>query len=201
MFITLEGGEGCGKSTHAVLLKRYLVRKGYRVVLTKEPGGSRIGRVLRRVILRTGKPSSRLSELFLFASDRAEHVAGVIAPALSAGKIVISDRFIDSTTAYQIGGRKLPADMVGLINRLSSLGLKPDITFLLDVPVRTGLRRAARRSRKDRFEAEKLSFHNRVRKMYLKIARSEPKRVKVITTFAAQDKVQQKIRELIDEKL
>ncbi len=201
MFITFEGGEGCGKSTHSKLLKKYLAGRGYRVVLTLEPGGTEIGKKLRKALLKGKKLASGRSELFLFAADRSEHVARVIRPALAAGKIVISDRFIDSTTAYQTGGRKLPADLVEQINGISSDGLVPDLTFLLDVRPRVGISRGTRHEKKDKFESEDGGFHERVRKAYLNIAKKYPRRVKIIPTSGAVGEAQDMIRRIADEKL
>src|SRR3989338_5647323 len=120
MLITFEGGEGCGKSTHSKRLKVHLESKGHKVLLTAEPGGTQIGRELRRVLMEPTVTLEDITEIFLFAADRCEHVSKIILPALSAGKIVISDRFIDSTLAYQIGGRKLPEDLVRYVNMISS---------------------------------------------------------------------------------
>ena len=201
MFITFEGGEGCGKSTHAKLLKKYLKGKGYGVVATLEPGGTQIGKKLRQILLKGTRLVSRYSELFLFAADRSEHVARVIKPGLKAGKIVISDRFIDSTTAYQIAGRKLPVHLVDQMNRISSDGLVPDLTLLLDILPKTGIPRGTKRSKKDKFESENSGFHLRVRNEYLKIAKDEPRRVKVISTSGPIEEVQGIIRRIVDEKL
>lgn len=201
MFITFEGGEGSGKSTHAKLLKKYLEKKGLCVVLTFEPGGTKMGSKLREALLKGDKLVSRYSELFLFAADRAEHLELVIKPGLKAGKIVISDRFIDSTTAYQIGGRELPEDLVNRVNRLSSGGIVPDVTFLLDVPPREGITRGTKNTKKDKFESEKIAFHNRVRKAYLRIANRDKKRVKLISTGGSLKGTQDTIRRIIDEKL
>ena len=201
MFITFEGGEGSGKTTHSKLLKKYLESKGLSVVLTIEPGGTKIGKKLRKALLRGDKLVSRFGELFLFAADRAEHVARVIKPALRSGKTVISDRFIDSTTAYQVGGRRLPKDLVGRINDISSEGLIPDITFLLDVPPMAGISRGTKYSKKDKFESEKIAFHNRIRNAYRNIAKKYPKRVKFIPTGGSIKEIQAMIRRIIDEKL
>jgi dTMP kinase len=201
MLITFEGGEGCGKTTHSKLLKEYLVNKRYKVIRTLEPGGTEIGRKLRTILLKGRLLHSRYSELFLFAADRAEHVARVIRPSLKTGKIVISDRFIDSTTAYQVGGRKLPRNLVAQINRISSGGIMPDLTFLLDISPETGISRGTRRSKKDKFESENNKFHQRVRKAYLKIATLEPRRVKIISTKRSVAEVQNMIRRITDEKL
>jgi len=201
MFITFEGGEGCGKSTHSKLLKEYLVNKGYKVIQTLEPGGTQIGKQLRQLLLKGRLLLSGYSELLLFAADRAEHVARVIRPALKAGKIVISDRFIDSTTAYQVGGRELPKNIVAQINRMSSGGIMPGLTFLLDISPEIGISRGTRRSKKDKFESENNKFHQRVRKAYLTIAKNEPRRVKIISTKRSVAEVQDMIRRITDEKL
>lgn len=181
IFITLEGGEGCGKTTHARILARHLEKKGYKVVLTREPGATPLGKLIRKILLSSRSELVPLAELFLFASDRAQHVEKVILPALRRGFAVVSDRFIDSTFAYQIGGRGLPEDVVRYLNFVSSGALSPDITFLLDISPPKGMRRAAERSgTRDRFEKEKMKFHDRVRAQYLLIAKNSPERVKVI---------------------
>jgi dTMP kinase len=201
MFITFEGGEGCGKSTQSKLLKKYLESKGYKVILTLEPGGTKIGEKIRKALLRGSKLVSKYSELFLFAADRTEHIESVIKPALKAGKIVISDRFTDSTTAYQSGGRKLPYRLVRYVNEISSGGMVPDLTFLLDVNPTLGISRGTRYSKKDKFESENGGFHDRVRRTYHKIAKFEPRRVKVISTSATVKETQNIIRRIVDEKL
>lgn len=201
MFITFEGGEGCGKSTHARLLKEYLSGRGRSVVLTREPGGTELGRYLRGFLLRRGRLKSPFSELLLFAADRAEHVARTIAPSLKKGRIVICDRYIDSTTAYQIGGRRLPRAFVREVNRVSSAGIKPDLTILLDVDPAEGIRRGTRHTGKDRFESENMAFHRRIRAAYLAIARKDPRRVKVISSSEPMGDVQDTIRRLVNEKL
>lgn len=197
MFITFEGGEGCGKSTHVKLLAEHLISQEKEVMVTHEPGGTPVGEAIRKTLLSKDVGLEVLSEIFLFAADRVEHLEKVILPALSTGKIVISDRYIDSTIAYQLGGRGLPEDLVRYINWVSCKGLIPDITFLLDVPVKEGLKRARRRGAEDRFEAEILAFHERVRDKYLEIAKDNPERIKVIESIGTIEEVQQKIRELV----
>jgi len=194
MFITFEGGEGCGKSTHAKMLKEHLESLGKSVVLTKEPGGTEIGDIFRKALLDNDLSVELLTEIFLFCADRVEHVEKVIRPALSEGKIVISDRFIDSTIAYQLGGRALPEDLVRYLNWISSKGLLPDITFLLDIPVEEGIKRALKRGDLNRFEHEILAFHERVREKYNEIAADNPKRIKVISTIKDMSEVQDEIR-------
>jgi dTMP kinase len=203
MFITFEGGEGSGKSTHAQRLKTYLTEKGYNVLLTREPGGTQVGKGLRELLLEPEVTLEALTEIFLFAADRSEHVGKIIRPALLAGKIVVSDRYIDSTIAYQVGGRGLPREVVNYLNQTSSQGLMPDLTFLLDVSPEIGVRRAAAKSKtEDRFEKEDLRFHAAVRETYLKIASEAPLRVKVVNTDEKNvDAVQEVIRKIADEYL
>jgi dTMP kinase len=199
MFITFEGPEGCGKSTHSKRLKTYLEEKGQQIVLTQEPGGTQVGKQIRELVLDPQSVLDKHTEIYLFAADRSEHVNKIILPALAAGKIVISDRYIDSTVAYQIGGRGLPADLVKYIIKVSSEGLVPDFTFLLDVSPATGIKRAAKVGAPDRFEKEEISFHERVRSKYLEIAKENPKRIVVINTDNKKvDEIQNLIREKIE---
>lgn len=202
MFITFEGPEGCGKSTHARELKTYLEALGYAVLVTREPGGTLLGQEIRGLLLCKETVIEKQTEVFLFAADRCEHVNRVILPALKEGKIVISDRFIDSTFAYQVGGRGLPLDMVQALNAFSSNGLVPDLTVLLDVSPETGIGRAAGRSAADRFEKEGMAFHQRIREYYLKICHENPGRVKLVDSEGkGLEETQKMIREIIDEKL
>ena len=202
MFITFEGPEGCGKSTHSKRLKNYLEGKGRQVVLTHEPGGTQVGKHIRELLLNPESVLHLNTEVYLFAADRSEHVAKIIRPALSAQKIVISDRFTDSTLAYQIGGRGLSEEMVRYMCEVSSQGLVPDLTILLDVSPEIGIKRATVKGPQDRFEKEKLEFHRRVRVKYLEIAKNDPERVKVINTDnRGIDEIQDQIRSMVDEQL
>jgi len=202
MFITLEGPEGSGKSTHATRLKSYLEGKGHKVVLTHEPGGTQIGKLIREMLLHPEATLDHYTEIMLFGADRAEHVTKIIQPALKKGKVVISDRFTDSTIAYQCGGRGLPEDLVRYFNMVSSKGLIPDLTLLLDVSPETGIRRATQNGTKDRFEKERIDFHKKVRRRYLAIAKEDPERVKIVKTEEKDiEKIQNEIRKVIDEKL
>ncbi len=202
MFITFEGPEGCGKSTHSKLLKAYLESLGKQVVLTCEPGGTKLGQELRNILLHTPEKLDQLAELALFAADRAEHVAKVIQPALAAGKIVICDRYVDSTVAYQIGGRGLPEDLVRYLNMVSSRGLLPQVTFLLKVDPQIGLQRAGQEKVADRFEKEKIAFHTAVLNKYLEIARNDAKRVKIIESDARSiEAVQENIQKELNKVL
>ncbi|MDR1997412.1 MAG: dTMP kinase [Candidatus Margulisbacteria bacterium] len=175
MFITFEGPDGSGKTTQSRLLHTELLRQGHAVVWTREPGGTEAGRQIRQMLLedRTFQLSAE-TELFLFAADRAQHIAEVIKPALADGKIVLCDRYIDSTTAYQAGGRGFAAEFIAGLNKYSTGGLVPDLTFLLDIPANVGLKRATRQ-KTDKFEQESLDFHQKVRQKYLELAQNEPR--------------------------
>lgn len=199
MFITFEGGEGCGKTTHIELLSAHLKSLGKDFLATKEPGGTEIGLELRKILLE--KDPERYSEIFLFAADRVEHIEKVIKPALSQGKIVICDRFTDSTLAYQLSGRGLPEDLVRYINWISSRGLIPDLTILLDIPVSEGIKRAKDRGKMNRFDAEIVAFHENVRDKYIEIASNDTKRVKIVDSLRPIDDVQKQIREILESKL
>jgi dTMP kinase len=201
MFITFEGPEGSGKSTHIKRLKSYLEGKGRRVLLTREPGGTQVGKLIREILLNPESVLDETTEVYLFAADRSEHVSKIIQPALAEGKWVISDRFVDSTLAYQIGGRGLPEDLVRYINMISAKGLAPDLTLLLDVSPEIGIKRAVVNGAADRFEKEKIEFHQRVREKYLEIASDDPQRVKVINTDNKDiESVQELIRKIIDNE-
>ncbi|MFH1386509.1 MAG: dTMP kinase [bacterium] len=201
MLITFEGPEGCGKSTQSKILKTFLEGKGKKVLLTQEPGGTPLGKELRKMLLQPDNVLDNTTEIYLFAADRSEHVSKIILPALAEGQIVICDRYIDSTIAYQIGGRGLPEDLVRYVNMISSKGLLPDLTILLDVSPEIGLKRAAGKGAADRFEGEKIAFHQKVRAKYLEIAKENKARIKVINTDAASiEEVQNKIRSYLNEK-
>jgi dTMP kinase len=187
LFITLEGIEGCGKSTQARRLADRLRGLKIPVTLTLEPGGTRIGQDIRGILLNTGNLGlSPLAELLLYAADRAQHISEVIRPSLSNGKWVISDRFFDATLAYQGYGRNQDISLINDLNQRACLGISPDKTFLIDCPVEIGLERAFRRNRElnqegqARFEREKVAFHESVRKGYLMIAGHEPERFIII---------------------
>jgi len=190
LFITLEGPDGSGKSTQSILLARYLEKKGYKVVRTREPGGTSIAESLRRIILNPKNRISKITEVLLYEAGRAQHTSELILPALQKGKIVICERYTDATLAYQGYGRKLDIRMVKELNRIASYGLKPDLTLLLDLDVREGLRRIRKISggRMDRMERESIGFHDRVRKGYLEIASKEPGRVKLIKVKETPEK-------------
>ncbi len=181
VFITFEGIEGSGKSTLSRMASEYLRQRGFSVVLTHEPGDTEAGRELRRVLLDPHlKGMHPLTELLLYFADRSEHVHRVIAPALRRGEVVVCDRFSDSTISYQGYGRGIDLDVLRYIDGISRMGLRPDLTILLDLDVREGLRRNSLTEKRDRFEQEDMAFHERVRRGYLRIAGEEPERVKVV---------------------
>jgi dTMP kinase len=187
-FITFEGGEGCGKSTHSKLLLKELEQQDIPAILTHEPGGTALGNQLRNLLKKKrGAPISAQAELFLLAASRAQLVAEVIRPALEEGKVVICDRFTNSTMVYQGYGRGLDFTAIKMVNNMATRHLNPDLIILLDVPPEKGL--ARKRSLKDRFELEDLSFHRRVREGYLKMAGAEPGRWLVIDASLPQGKV------------
>jgi dTMP kinase len=198
VFITFEGIEGSGKSTHIALLASYLQEKGYPVCLTREPGGTKIGERLRDLILDLQhNEMDPKTELFLYLASRAQHLAEVIRPALLNGTIVLCDRFTDATLAYQGYGRTLKPAVIRSIVEYAAYGIRPDLTFLLDLTVQEGLRRLHGRGLLNRLDAEALHFHEAVRKGYLALARREPKRFRVISTLDDKDLVQTRIRKAV----
>ena len=180
LFITLEGGEGSGKSTLAPTLAKRLRERGYRVCLTREPGGTSRGRMIQAIFEHdeSGNPLTPLAELLLFEADRTQHVSEQILPALATDDIVVCDRFIDSSLAYQGFGRGVDLEFVRALNDATTGGLKPQLTLLLDVPPEAGLARAA--APRDATGRESLEFHTRVREGFLELAKDEPDRFVII---------------------
>ena len=204
LFITFEGGEGCGKSVQAKALYRGLSQLAIPVVLTHEPGGTSFSKKIGRWLKWSDdRDISPLTELLLFNASRALLVAEVIQPALNDGQTVICDRFTDSTTAYQSYGRGLDLAMVREVNNTATQGLEPDLTILLDIAAETGLARKQDR-KADRFEQENIAFHQKVRQGYLKLANSEPKRWLVIDATLPRAKIAeiiwQKVKRLLAER-
>jgi dTMP kinase len=202
-FLAFEGGEGAGKSTQAALLAQWLRERGYDVVTTREPGATEIGRRLREVLLdpATGELSPR-TEALLYAADRAEHVAKVIRPALARGAVVISDRYVDSSLAYQGVGRDLSFGEVERLSLFATSGLKPDLTVLLDVPPDQGLLRAGLRGEApDRLEAETDDFHERVRGAFRELADTDPRRYVIVDATLPAAVIQRRLTERLDEVL
>ena len=200
IFITLEGGEGAGKSTNLAFVRKWLERAGHEVVVTREPGGTELGERVREILLHGRElPISAESEMLLMFAARAEHIARVIRPALDAGKIVLCDRFTDATYAYQGGGRGIPAARIAAIESWVQADLRPDLTLLFDVPVEAGRRRAGLRSEPDRFELESNEFFARVHATYLARAASEPGRMRVIDASQSLEKVERQIGTVLKE--
>jgi dTMP kinase len=200
VFIAMEGGEGAGKTTQARLLSIWLRDQGFDVVMTREPGSTKMGMRLRAMLL--DKQSSGLSsraETLLYAADRAQHVAEVIQPALDRGAIVVTDRYIDSSLAYQGAGRELKVNEVSDLNRWATSGLVPDLTIVLDVPAEVGLTRFA--SPADRIESEPREFHERVRRGFRALAEAEPHRYLVIDGTQSQAEISRKIHDRVREIL
>lgn len=200
MFITFEGIEGCGKTTQVRRLADQLKRDGIAVQATREPGGTRIGEEIRKILLDARNRSlSSLAELFLYAADRSQHIREVIKPALKAGNWVLCDRFYDATTVYQGLSRGVDLDLVSKLNELASDGLRPDVTFLLDCPVTTGLRRAFERNKmlhqedQDRFEREEEKFHDSVRQGYLELAERENDRFVIVDATLGEEDMERAI--------
>lgn len=203
LFITFEGSEGSGKSTQMKLLGRLLKQNRIPFVLTREPGGSRLSTHLRRWILnRLDYSLAPGTELFLFLADRAQHVKEVILPALGKGKIVLCDRFTDSTLAYQGGGRRFDLQLLKTMNQAATGGLKPDVTLLFDVPVKMGLKRAVSRGKgRDRMEREKLRFHQNVRRTFLNLARLDKRRFIVLDGRKTREEIRREVISALNEKL
>lgn len=199
IFITFEGFEGSGKSTQIKLLADYLRRKKYRVLVLREPGSTKAGEAVRKILL--DKNNGRItgkSELLLYLAARAQLVEEKIVPALKAGCIVLCDRFQDATSAYQGFGLGLDRKLIDELGSFVTAGLSPDLTVLLDIEVKEGLRRAGKN--KDRIEGRSLGYHLRVRKGYLKIAQSFSQRIKVVKVQALK-KTQEEIKKLVDKLL
>lgn len=207
LFITIEGGEGTGKSTQSEKLSQALQAGGQKVLSTREPGGTQIGTEIRKILLH-GKNShiQALTELMLYAADRAQHVRELIRPALKADQIVICDRFQDSTHVYQGIARGLPLEWIEDLGQLATQGLKPDLTLLLDCPAELGLKRSVERlnsenSEEDRFEKEALAFHQKVRQGFLELAKYEPDRFRVIDAAKDPGEVHSDIMKIMEDVL
>ncbi|RIH86721.1 Thymidylate kinase [Meiothermus luteus] len=201
LFITFEGPEGAGKSTQARLLAEWYQAKGREVVLTREPGGTELGLALRRIVL--SRPMRPETEFLLYSADRAEHAATVIRPALQRGAVVLCDRWMDSSLAYQGYGRGLSLEWMQAVSQGFLGGLRPHLTFLLTLPPRLGLWRARQRrgQEPDRFEEEELAFHERVLEGFHKLAEAEPQRFVVVDVqHPPAEAVQQRLREALRER-
>src|SRR4030066_1035439 len=202
LVVSFEGIEGTGKTIQSRLLYEYLVKNGYNVILTEEPGGTRIGLKIRDVLLSVeNKEITPVTELLLFNASRAQHLKEVILPALNEGGIVITDRFSDSTVAYQGYGRGIDLKLIDSLDTMVTEGLKPDITLLLDLDAETGLLRNKGINKTDRLELEDLKFHKKVRAGYLQMAAREPERIKLIDGSGSIEEIHQKIIKIITDFL
>ena len=198
-FITIEGGEGAGKSSNLDFVRRYLEQRGVELVITREPGGTPLGEAIRAILLdRRNREMADDTELLLMFAARAQHLAERILPALEAGKWVLCDRFTDATYAYQGGGRGIPGERIAVLEQWVQKGLQPDLTLLLDIPVEQGLARAGARSAPDRFESERIAFFERVRAAYLERARRFPERYRVIDASRPLAQVQRSLAEVLE---
>ena len=199
MFISFEGGEGCGKSTHIERIASRFREEGRQVMVVREPGYTAVGEQIRHVLQYSQQSAAMVpeTELLLFCASRAQLVREIIQPALAVGTIVIADRFCDSTTVYQGVGRKISVDQVAAINNFAVGDCLPDLTLVIDLDPRIGLERARGRELFDRMENQTLDFYQRVRQGYLDLAQREPARVKVVDGSRTLDAIQQQIWELI----
>ena len=201
LFITFEGEEGSGKSCQAEELRTWFSERGIPVTITHEPGGTELGEKISDLVKWAKKTDiSPMTELLLFNASRAQHVKEVIRPALDEGKVVICDRFDDSTTAYQSFGRGLDLEMVKKINTTATGGLRPDLTILLDLSIEDGLVRKIG-EKLDRFEQEDINFHRKVREGYLKLANEEPERWLVIDAMQSRESISKRIYERVKSLL
>lgn len=195
-FITFEGPEGCGKSTQSRWLKNFLKTQGYDVVFVREPGATKIGEKIRRILLDNRNESlSPITEMLLYMASRAQLVTQIIKPALAQGKIVICDRFLDSTIAYQGYGLGLDIASIKHIGHFATQGVRPDLTILLDAPLKESLQQ--RKRLKDRIERRPLTYHRRVKKGYFLLAQKEPRRIKIVKISKDKLQTQKKIREVV----
>ncbi len=202
IFISFEGIEGTGKTTQARLLSERLVEKGYEVILTQEPGGTVIGNRIREILLLPEhKEMSYMTELLLYNAARAQHLSEKIIPALNQGKVVITDRFTDSTVAYQGYGRGIDIQLIMSINNIATGGIKPHLTILFDLDVEVGLKRNRGINKVDRLELEDIEFHKKVREGYLKIAEAEPDRIKTVDTSLPLKDVSENVWEIVRWRL
>lgn len=191
LFITFEGCDGCGKTTQLELLAKYLQGKGYDVIVTREPGAKGLGEKLREILLNYDGEVSSNCESFLFLADRAQHIDTIVKPAIKAGKIVLCDRHIDSTAAYQGYGRGLDLEQINYLNNIATSGLKPDLTLLFDVDIETSMARIGKN--KDRMESAGIEFQEKVRRGYLELAKAEPERIRIFDSRKTIEQLHQEV--------
>ena len=201
-FISLEGGEGAGKSTQNKRIIDWLEGQGLEVVETREPGGTIVSEQIRQVLLDTRNAGlGATAELLLLFAARSQLVQEIILPALAEGKVIVCDRFADASYAYQGGGRQLGAETVAVVEKLVLKDLRPDLTLLFDIPVEQGMKRVAGRGEADRFEVESIRFFERVRAAYLERAAANPQRFRIIDASLDEDRVWIQVRSILQEKL
>lgn len=200
IFITLEGGEGAGKTTQMAAVRQWVEARGHHVVVTREPGGTELGERVRQVLLDARGSMSTETETMLMFAARAEHLTQMIRPALAQGKWVVCDRFTDATYAYQGGGRGLARERIAVLEAWVQGELRPDLTLVLDVPIEIGMGRAGQRGTLDRFEQESRAFFERVRATYLAAAAREPNRIKVIDASGSPADVSRRVVEILSER-
>ena len=201
LFLTVEGGDGSGKSTQSALLAKWLEAQGRTVLLTREPGGTDFGLEVRDLVLHWHGDISPRAEALLYAADRAHHIATKVRPALDRGEIVLQDRYLDSSVAYQGAGRVLEPDEIRNLSLWATEGLLPDLTILLDLDESLGRDRLKERTKYDRLEAEEQDFHARVREGYLALAAAEPDRFLVLDAAGSLDSLASAIRERVSKLL
>lgn len=199
LFITFEGADGCGKTTQMKLLSEYLNKKGIETVLTREPGAKGLGEKVRDILLNYDGEVSDRCESFLFLADRAQNIDIIVNPAIQSEKIVLCDRHIDSTVAYQGYGRGLDIEKINMLNNIATNGQKPDLTFVFDIDIETSMKRVGKE--KDRMESAGIEFHNRVRSGYLELAKKEPDRIKVIDASQAIEAVHKETVKILETYL
>ena len=199
LFITFEGIDGCGKTTQINLLKEYLENKSYEVITTLEPGGSDIGKKLRQILLHHDGFVSPRAEMFMYLADRAQHIDTVIKNNVEKNKIVLCDRHIDSTVAYQGYGRGEDIEEINFLNNIATANYKPNLTFVFDIDIETAQQRVGKV--KDRLESEGLEFHKKVKEGYLELAKKYPNRIKIINSNKTIEEVFEQVKKIIDEIL
>jgi dTMP kinase len=199
-FITLEGPEGAGKTTQLKLLSKWLEEQNIEHVITRDPGGTALGKPIRRILLNSDTPVHPVTELLLYEADRAQNVSEIILPNLNEGKVVFCDRYIDSTIAYQGYGRDIDRKLIDLLNEIATQGLRPQCTILFDIESSAGLARL-HPSGHDRLEREAIEFHQKVRNGYLELAKQDPKRWRIIDAAGPMSVVQEELRRIVGEAL
>ena len=195
-FITFEGADGCGKTTQIGLLEKFLKDKGLKTLATLEPGATDLGKNLRQILLHYEKPVSDEAEMFMYLADRAQHAQMVIKPALYEKKIVLCDRYTDSTVAYQGYGRDGNIEQINILNKIATKGLKSDLTLLFDVESEIAQNRLGKT--KDRLESQGMEFHKKVRRGYLELAKQDPKRIKVINANKTINEVWLDVKKIVE---